>query len=131
MISQPTVIELTEHGQARYFDRDRIPAAAAQMLTKSYDDQVYVEYPSPKTDERRVLAARGWVGYIPVSRDFEVSLQPKVKLANLFRMLERAYRLQSFKFLQGLTTCSALAEFYQALANVLARRVPDRTRKGV
>jgi 5-methylcytosine-specific restriction enzyme subunit McrC len=61
-----------------------------------------VEFPSPKTDHRWELTAQGWVGYIPLSPELGLSLQPKVSLEGLFRMLEYAYRLESFHFLDDL-----------------------------
>jgi 5-methylcytosine-specific restriction enzyme subunit McrC len=47
-------------------------------------------------------------------------------------MLEYAYRLEHkrFFFLEGLIDCQSLAEFYERLANILALRVLDRSRKG-
>ncbi|MBI1882033.1 MAG: restriction endonuclease [Chloroflexi bacterium] len=57
-------------------------------------------------------------------------LKPKVALANLFRMWEYAYRLNSFRLLEGLVNCQSLAECYENLAHVLALRVLDRWRKG-
>jgi 5-methylcytosine-specific restriction enzyme subunit McrC len=44
-------------------------------------------------------------------------------------MLEVAYRLE-FKVLERLVGCQSLAEFYERLANILARRVLDRGRQG-
>jgi 5-methylcytosine-specific restriction enzyme subunit McrC len=90
-----------------------------------------VEFPSPKTGGDWQLTAQGWVGYIPVSTEITLALRPKVKLSNLFRMLEYAYRLQGIKFLGGLVNCSSLEEFYEYLASILAKRVLDRSRRGL
>jgi 5-methylcytosine-specific restriction enzyme subunit McrC len=51
-------------------------------------------------------------------------------LHNLFQMLEVAYRLQSFRFLDGLVSSDSLAACYERLAHVLARRVLARARQG-
>src|SRR5206468_2502813 len=100
------------------------------LLWRNYSAQVAVEIPSFKNEHNWQLTALGWVGYIPLSKDLGVALRPKVALDNLFRMLEYAYRLKSFHFLEGLFDCQSLEEFYERLAHVLARRVLDRGRKG-
>ena len=45
-------------------------------------------------------------------------------------MLEYAYR-QDIQFFEGLIDCASLEEFYERLANVLAKRVIDRQHKGL
>ena len=90
-----------------------------------------MEFPSPKTAGAWRLTSQGWVGYIPLSPDLGIALRPKVGLSNLFRMLEYAYRLESFRFLDDMFESSSLTEFYERLARVLARRVLDRARKGL
>ena len=65
-----------------------------------------------------------------MSKELGFALRPKVQLGNVFRMLEYAYRLTSFKFLDDLFESQTLEEFYERLANVLARRILDRARKG-
>ncbi len=73
----------------------------------------------------------GWVGYIPLSGDRVLALEPKVTLGNLFGMLEYAYRLSSLKFLPDLVHAQSLAEFYESLAEILAQRVLKRARQGL
>jgi 5-methylcytosine-specific restriction enzyme subunit McrC len=70
------------------------------------------------------------VGYLPISADWGIRLQPKVELQNLFGMLEVAYQLKSFQFLEGWNQCDVLDDFYERLASILARRVLDRARTG-
>ena len=46
-------------------------------------------------------------------------------------MLEYAYDLKSFRFLEGPKSMSkALTTFYDRLADILARRILSRTRQG-
>jgi len=71
------------------------------------------------------------VGYLPLTQELGISLQPKVALVNLFGMLEVAYHLQSFRFLKGLFDAAALEEFYERLAHILAQRIIERFRKGI
>lgn len=127
---QPRLIELTEY-TPRLFARKEISAAEGELLWRNYSRQITVEAPSFKTDQQWRLTAQGWVGHIPLTPELHLALQPKVELANLFRMLEYAYDLKSFHFLDGLVDCQALAEFYERLAHILARRVLDRNRKGL
>ena len=129
MTSQREVLELTEYA-ARRFARSELPEGAGEALWRSYRNQIAVEFPSPKTDGLWQLTAHGWVGYIPLSSDLHLWLQPRIDIGNISRMLEYAYRLRSFHFLEGLLDCQSLREFYERLAVYLARLVLDRGRKG-
>ena len=57
-------------------------------------------------------------------------LRPRLALGNLFLMWEYAYRLEQFRFLEGMAGCDSLDAFYENLAGLLAGRVLDRARKG-
>ncbi len=122
------VVELTEY-EAKLFPRGRIDELE-QVLVENYRDQIDVEPPGYRTGGQWRLTAKGWVGYIPLGAEFGLRLTPKVEIGNLFRMLEYAYRLKSFRFLDDLVGCQTLEDYYERLANVLAKRVLDRGRKG-
>lgn len=92
---------------------------------------VQVQFPNPATDEQWELTSQGQVGYIPLSPEIAIRLQPKVPLVNLFAMLEYAYDLKSFRFLDGWSHCEKLDDFYERLADVLAQRILDRVRRGL
>ena len=124
-----TIIELTEYIPA-LLPLEKIPLRVGEMLWRYYSSQVAVEFPSPKTGGQWQLTAQGWVGYIPLTPDLSFSLQPRVKLSNLFRMLEYAYYLHSFHWLEGLVESDSLAEFYERLAHILAHRILERGRQG-
>ena len=124
------VLHLTEYRTATYAQH-AIRETAAQLLDRDYGSQVAVEPPSWKTGDQWRLTSQGWVGYIPLTPELGLVLEPKVELGNLFRMLEYAYRLDSFRFLEGLVPCASLQEFYERLANVLAKLVLDRARRGL
>lgn len=124
------ILELIEY-VPRLFPHDHFTATQGEILWRNYSSQVSVEFPTPKTDNQWQLTAQGWVGYIQVTPELRIVLRPRVELANLFRMLEYAYRLKSFKFQEGLVDCNSLEEFYEQLAKVLALRVIDRYRKGI
>lgn len=127
--TRPQIIELTEYDPASFAPHE-IPEGIAETLYWEHRDKIEVEWPSPKTNRQWRLKVKGWVGYIPITSEFTLMIHPKVELANLFRMLEYAYQLKSFHFLEGTIQCRSLHDFYQNLANVLAKRILDRARKG-
>lgn len=124
------VLELRERTSVR-LNRANLADATAQHIWRHYGEHVDVEFPSLRTGGEWQLTARDWVGYIPLPGDGGISLQPKVPLANLFRMLEYAYRLQSIRFPEGLMDADSLRDFFERLARILAERTLDRIRKGV
>lgn len=123
------IIDLTEY-KPQLFAKDEIREAVGKQLWQNYSKQVAVEFPSFKTGDKWKLTSQGWVGHIPLTPEFQITLRPKVQLANLFGMLEYAYNLKSFCFLKGLINCQSLEEFYNQLAHVLAQRILERSRKG-
>ena len=123
------IFELTEYLPLRLLKAE-LSEQDGFRIYREYGDQIDVEFPTPKTDNKWELVSKGWVGYIPLNPELSISLKPKVALKNIFHMLEYAYRLRSLRFLAGLMACDSLATFYQQLAKILARRVIDRGRKG-
>jgi 5-methylcytosine-specific restriction enzyme subunit McrC len=128
-VTSPQIIELTEY-VPKLLPRTLLPDAVGEMLWRDYGTQVNVDFPSPKTGDRWRLTAQGWVGHIPLTSENHIALRPKVKLGNLLGMLEYAYDLKSFRFLEGLVDCQTLEEFYERLADILARRILNRGRQG-
>ena len=127
-VTSPQIIELTEY-VSKLLPRALLPDAVGEMLWRDYSTQVKVDFPSPKTGDCWRLTAQGWVGHIPLTSDFHIALRPKVKLGNIVQMLEYAYDLKSFRFLEGLVDCQILNEFYERLADILARRILNRSRQ--
>lgn len=125
----PEPIDLWEYRKAK-LPPEAVRADDAELLWRRYGQRVAVEFPSPRTEGQWTLTPQGWVGFLPVSPTLALRLRPRVPLQNLFRMLEVAYHLKSFELLPGLTDCHSLEEFYERLANVLARRILARSRKG-
>jgi 5-methylcytosine-specific restriction enzyme subunit McrC len=101
-----------------------------EVLYKNYSNQLAIDPPSFKTGHQWKLTAKGWVGFIPCDDERIIKLEAKVVLSNLFLMLEYAYKLESFHILDNLIGCKSLEEFYEQLANILARQILDRGRKG-
>jgi 5-methylcytosine-specific restriction enzyme subunit McrC len=130
VIAKPvTIVELTEYKPKPLAQSD-LPEILGIKLFQEHQKRIEVEFPSPKTSFQWRLTSLGWVGAIPLSAELTLMLKPKVPLGNLFRMLEYAYRLD-FKLLDGLLQCESLTEFYERLANVLAKRILDRERMGL
>lgn len=123
------LLSLKEYTPVR-FPPEAFSYSLGEMLWRKYRNQIAVDFPDPKTEGQWQLTSQGWVGFIPCSPEFGIALRPKVELENLFRMLEYAYNLKSFHLLEGLVDCTSLEDFYERLANVLARRILDRGRKG-
>jgi 5-methylcytosine-specific restriction enzyme subunit McrC len=128
-MSTARIIELTEYVPKK-LEREEITPEIEEALWRHYKNQVKVESPSFQTGGKWKLTSQGWVGHIPLTPKFHLALLPKVQLKNLFGMLEYAYQLKSFRFLEGLIDCQSLEEFYSQLAYLLARRILDRRRKG-
>ncbi|MBD2242906.1 restriction endonuclease [Nostoc sp. FACHB-888] len=128
--AQPIIIQLTEY-ENKSLTLDEIPYSAGVELYEKYKTQVDIEFPTYTTKEHWKLKAKGWVGYIPVTPEFHLKINPKVPIQNLFGMLEYAYNLKGFRFLEGLMDCESLKEFYSNLAQILAHKVLERCRKGL
>jgi len=124
------IIELTEY-QSFSVPRNEIPESVVDELRQQYRSQIEVDLKYTKTGDRWQLTSKGWIGHIPLTPNFHFVLQPKVPLFNLFGMLEYAYNLKSFFFLQGLIDCQTLEELYSKLALVLAKQILARCRKGI
>ncbi|MBX2997811.1 MAG: hypothetical protein KF893_04825 [Caldilineaceae bacterium] len=130
MTLQRQMLILTEYAPLR-LPAQALSTAEGEMLWQRYGKYVAVEFPSPKTEDQWQLTSQGWIGYISLSPRIGLSLQPKVPLRNLFRMIEIAYGLEPLRFSDDLFRCNTLAEFYAHLALLLARRVRNRWRAGL
>lgn len=128
MIEAPQgMLELTEF-ETRECGRGDIRDETAVELRQKHSKQVVVTAPSLFQDYW-TFTPQGWIGYIPFSDGAFLSIQPKVELGNLFRMLEYAYDTP-LAILDGTVGCQSLQDFYERLATVLARRVLARARQG-
>jgi len=125
-----SIIQLTEY-KSLSVSRDQIPESVVDELKQKYSTQLDVNLQYSKTGDLWKLTSKGWVGYIPLTPEFQIALYPKISLSNLFGMLEYAYKLKSFRFLQGLIDCQSLNGLYSELALILAQRILDRCRQGI
>lgn len=122
------IIHLEEYSP-RYFPQEVIPENLGIVLYDSYRNYINVEFPGIPTNLQWKLTALGYVGYIPISPELHIALDPKITLENLFQMLDVAYRLD-IKFQNDLFSCKTLQDFYNRLARILAKKIMDRGRKG-
>lgn len=124
----PRLIELTEN-RPLLLPQPDLAQEEAEALWRTYPTRIAVEPPSFMNDHRWKLVSSGYAGYLPVTPHLQLAIRPKVPIAGLFGMLEYAYRLDPF--LDGLVPTESLQELYERLAVVLARRVLDRTARGL
>lgn len=103
--------------------------SAAMFLNNS--GHFDVTFPSLLTGHKFVVRSKGWVGHIPVGPDILIRVKPKVPVATIFGMLEVAYKLRSFQFLDGDTKIDTVADLFERVASILAQRILDRSRKGL
>ena len=122
-------IELTEY-ELRILDRDSIPESVGKKIHHNYDREIEIEFPNPKTQDKWHLKSKGRVGSIPITPEFHIIIRPKVRINDLFGMLDYAYNLK-IKFPQGSIQCQSLQESYERLANILAQKILERCRKGL
>lgn len=113
------------------FEKDELEESTARLIYHKYKKQINIDYPSFKTQYKWELMSQGWVGLIPVDKETTISMNPKIRIENLFTMWEYAYKLKSFHILDGMIKSNTVGDFYNQLAYLLAKGVSDRNRKGL
>lgn len=127
VIGAADAIDLTENA-ASTVPRERLPMEVAAVVRDKWSHIVDIQPEFGGNSWR--LVPRSYVGQIPVSKSHLLRLKPKVALSNVFYMLDIAYRAK-FLLFDHVTTCETLEDSYDRLARILAKRVLDRTRKGL
>ncbi len=122
------ILDLQEEEVARF---PRAMLLDAEVLALNESGKFEVEPASLFNGDTYGLRSRGWVGQIPIGNDLLLRVTPKVPVSNLFRMLEVAYNLRSFRLFDGEVQIESLEDVYERIVSILARRVLDRTRKGL
>lgn len=122
------VLDLQEEEARRISRADLLDA---EVLALSKSGKFDVEFPSLLNGGDYRVRPRGWVGQIPIGDTLLVRVSPKVPVGNLFRMLETAYNLRSFRLFDDEVDSADLEDVYERIVSVLARRVLDRARKGL
>jgi 5-methylcytosine-specific restriction enzyme subunit McrC len=124
------IIELTEY-QSIFIPRSAIPPILKQEIEQNYPSQVKITLQDTIEGDQWKITAQGWVGHIPLTSEITLKLNPKVPIENLLGMLEYAYNLKSFRFLDGVTKCDSLRAYGDRLAKILTESILDRTRQGL
>jgi 5-methylcytosine-specific restriction enzyme subunit McrC len=129
MKSKVEPLSIIEYQEKR-FSKDRIKTEDGERLWRKYGSKISVDAPSFMNNHQWVINSKGYVGFIPISDEFNLSIQPKVPLKNLFGMWEYAYQLDKIIDEDDLFSAESMSDFYSKLANLLAKRVTNRSRKG-
>jgi len=129
MIIKSEPLQLVEY-QKHKEPKERISENDAEKLWRKFNTKISIENPTFINDFHWELTSQGYVGFIPISDDLNLSIAPKIPLRNLFGMWEYAYRLNNIEFLGDLFNAETLQDFYSQLAIILAKRIIDRSRKG-
>jgi 5-methylcytosine-specific restriction enzyme subunit McrC len=111
-----------------------VPSASlsdSNALALNESGKFEVQAPSALNDFTYGIRSKGWVGNIPIGEDLLIRVVPKVPVSNLFRMLEVAYSLRSFRIFDGETGIQSVEDLYERIVSILSRRVLDRARKGL
>src|ERR1043166_812319 len=122
------ILDVREEEVARF---SRAKILDAEVLALSGSGKIDVEPASLFNDYTYGLRSRGWVGQIPIGDDLLLRITPKVPVRNIFRMLEVAYNLQSFRLFDGEVQIESLEDIYERVVSILSQRVLDRVRKGL
>ena len=124
------ILKLVEE-KTSYLSRDKLDDSSALAIHHDYKNQIYINYPNPFNNFTYVIRSRGFVGYFPINENVSLQIVPKAPVTNIFRMLEYAYRLKSFNFLDGSISVESVEDIFERLVVVLSKRVIDRSRKGL
>jgi 5-methylcytosine-specific restriction enzyme subunit McrC len=108
----------------------QLNADHALALRKKHPNKVEVVQ-DVADKEHFQIRSKGYIGYLVVSRDFGLQIVPKVQIANIFKMIEYANRIESVEFLKGQVKIDKLDDLAEGLASILAILVLNRARKGL
>ncbi len=97
-------------------------------LHGQYPKELAIGFPSPLNGQCYQLRSRGYVGVVPLGADAALEINPKVRCSLLMSMLEYAYQLPKISEHQAPATMGDIYEFW---AEVLARQVLQRVRRGL
>ncbi|HEY9296514.1 MAG TPA: restriction endonuclease [Phormidium sp.] len=125
------IIELIEHQESK-FTIDEIPDCISKLIWDKCEKKIDIEFPSLKTGNKLKLRPKGWVGFIPLNPDFTIRISPKITLYNLFRIIAYVYDTYNFNdlFQDDLIHCNVIEDFFELLAELLAKKVLERAQEG-
>ena len=100
----------------------------ALHLHAQYPKELEFGFPSPLNGQCYQLRSRGYVGVVPLGADAALEINPKIRCSLLMPMLEYAYQLPKISEYKAPATMGDIYEFW---AEVLARKVLQRVRRGL
>lgn len=121
-------IELVEH-QTTTLPRRALNDDDAAVLRRRYGDFVQVRYPSPATSGQWGITVGGRIGVVPLSSGRVLHVRPKGPIGHLFHMLQETGRMPTLY--EGEVQVSSVEDYVDRLAGILARRVWERSRRGL
>lgn len=124
-----TVLDLTEWSWAPLGEDG---AAIAAAVRASQVRGLEVAPPDPLAGEPWRLRSTGLVGYLPLGAGLPaLRIAPKVPIASLVMLLERAYDLGSLRWQPGVTAAATIEGLYDVLLGRLCELVGARLRRGL
>lgn len=121
-------LELVEHSP-RSLSESELGEVEAIALASSL--RFDVTFPSPLNSRQYVVRPGNWVGHFPISKRLAVHVAPKVPVSRIFAMLEVAFGLKSFGFVDGEVSVSSVDDLVEHLTMILAQRTLSRVRRGI
>lgn len=112
-------------------DSNDLPPDVGDKLWEEYGSKIDVEFPTRATQGQWVLTNQGYGGHIRINPQWSFELEPKTSVQTILGMLEYAYNLESFEFLDGLYDADSLTDYFDEIANTLAKNVISRQQKGL
>ena len=110
---------------------EAIPYEVGEEIHQRYSRYIEITFPSPRTNGRWQLVALGWVGHIPLSHDWQLTIHTKVPTHNIWEILSWVYDWHTWRLFEGTVQTDALPAFYDGLAQLLAERVLLLARQGL
>jgi 5-methylcytosine-specific restriction enzyme subunit McrC len=123
------IITLKEY-QSQEIPRELISYDLKEKLCREYSKQIEVSLIADRKGDHWRIKAQGYVGYIQVSPDFAIFIEPKAPIKNVLAMLEYTPEFKGFKF-PKLVNCHTLQDFLNSLATLLANQVLEKCRRGL
>jgi len=125
-----SVFPLQEYGSVSVH-KELVSYELREKLQRDYKKELNIELIPNKEGDQWKFTAKGWVGYIQVTENFALFIEPKVPIKNILAMLEYTPEFRGVTFLESLVSCDTLQDFLNRLADLLANQVLERSRKGL
>src|SRR5687768_14838331 len=122
-------IEIAEH-RTGLVSSALLSQEEGTALFQMFGDKIDVQFPSPRTEGRWALTSRGFAGALALGPEATLIIKPKLPIANVARMLQRAYDLPLHTF-PRLASCQTVPDLYEQLVRVLLAKVRAILRQGI